>query len=136
MGYYFRKSSVNYSNLFSNWYLSGSGDYTSRWQKPGDEKFTNVPSLTYPANSSRDMFYSNAEALIEKADNIRLEDIKIEYLFEKEKWSILPFKQARVYLYLNNIGKIWVANKEGIDPYYSNSPRIGKSVSLGLNFSL
>jgi hypothetical protein len=50
-GNYFRRPSINYSSLFSG--NPGHTDYTLRWQKPGDEKFTNVPSFVYPANLSR-----------------------------------------------------------------------------------
>jgi len=63
-GYYFRKSSINYYQLFYNW--RGNADYANRWQKPGDEKNTNVPSkaavdktshhcptLYFPGNVSR-----------------------------------------------------------------------------------
>ena len=32
-------------------------EFAQRWQKPGDELKTNVPSVIYPANSLRDNFY-------------------------------------------------------------------------------
>jgi TonB-linked SusC/RagA family outer membrane protein len=133
MGYYFRRNSINYSNLFGRYYWIGSGDYTKRWQNPGDEKFTNIPSSIYPVNGNRDQFYTNSEILVEKADNIRLEDISLDYTINKNSWSRMPFKQVRVYIYASNFGTIWVANKKNIDPYFNNSPKGGRSIALGLN---
>jgi hypothetical protein len=134
-GYYFIKNSLNYGALFTNWYWNGSADYTRRWQRPGDEKVTNVPSVSYPDNALRDNFYMFSEVLVEKADNIRLEDIRVDYTLDKAHLHLLPFKQVNVYAYASNLGVLWVANKDGIDPYYNNSPKAGKSIALGLNIS-
>lgn len=123
LGYYFRKPSVNYTSLFSSW--NGSADYAKRWQKPGDENTTDVPSLTYPADNNRDQFYTYSEVLVEKADNIRLEDITAAYQFSKIK----------LYVYAYNLGLLWSANKDRIDPYYINSPKTKASVTLGINIS-
>jgi len=35
--YYFRRTGINYTNLFGNNAI-GNADYAIRWQKPGDEK--------------------------------------------------------------------------------------------------
>src|SRR5262249_4801520 len=42
-GYYFRKQSISYATLFSSG--DGHGDFEQRWQKPGDEAITHVPSM-------------------------------------------------------------------------------------------
>jgi len=131
MRYYFRKPSINYSNLLYNW--TGSGDYTLRWQKPGDEKNTNVPSFVYPVDVFRDFFYTYSNLLVERGDNIRLEDISLSYDLDKQKYHALPFNHVRFYLYASNLGLLWIANKEHIDPYYLNTPKQGKSLSVGLN---
>ncbi len=129
--YYFRKNSVNYSTLFSGWYWNGSGDYSKRWQNPGDEKITNVPSVVYPANALRDNFYQFSEILVEKADNIRLEDIRVDYSFSRLQYPKLPFNRITVYIYANNLGVLWVANKDKIDPYYNGLPKTGMSMTVG-----
>jgi TonB-linked SusC/RagA family outer membrane protein len=130
-GYYFRKPTVRYSSLFNTW--SGSSDYAKRWQKPGDELTTNIPSMTYPTSSTRENFFSNSEAMILKADNVRLEDVNIGYEIKKKQWHKLPFESIRFYAYLSNLGVVWKANKEGIDPFNIYNPNPGKSFSLGLN---
>jgi TonB-linked SusC/RagA family outer membrane protein len=130
-GYYFRKPSVNYTQLFSSW--SGSSDYAKRWQKPGDEQATSVPSMIYPASTLRDNFYTYSDALIDKADNIRLEDINVGYELRKKSLGSLPFQSVRLFAYISNLGILWKANKDGIDPNNLYSPTPGKSFSLGLN---
>ncbi len=130
-GYYFRTSSVNYSTLVQNW--NGSGDFAKRWQQPGDEKITHVPSLIYPIDDLRDYFYGYSSVLVSKADNIRLEDVNISYSFSNNQLKKIAAKQLRLFIYASNLGVLWKANKNGIDPFYNNIPEAGKSIALGLN---
>jgi len=138
LGYYFRKNKFSYNTIFSSW--NGSGDYAQRWQKPGDEKTTNIPSMPgYPFTNliARDQFFQYAEINVLKGDNIRLEDISLSYDLDKNQWVKMPFSHVRLYLYIANLGTLWIANKEKIDPYYdyNNGPRERKRISLGLNIS-
>ncbi|HWK07377.1 MAG TPA: SusC/RagA family TonB-linked outer membrane protein [Puia sp.] len=129
LGYYFRKHSYD-GGLPTSWTLNG--DYAKRWKQPGDEKQTNIPSLLYPADPNREQFYDYSSILVERADNIRLEDISISYDKDRSKSSTLPFSHFRLYAYMANLGVIWVANKDKIDPYYNNILKPGKSISFGL----
>jgi TonB-linked SusC/RagA family outer membrane protein len=113
--YYFRRGSLNYSGLFNNW-TGQNEEYSERWQNPGDEKKTNVPSMVYPANSSRDVFYQYSEVTVEKGDHIRLQDISLSYELDKGILKNLPFKSLSIYAYANNVGIIWRSNKLGLDP--------------------
>lgn len=131
-GYYFRRDALDYSSLFSSW--TGSSEYAQRWQHPGDEKNTNTPSLVYPADPARDLFYTRSTAVIERADHIRLEDITLSYQpVKKLKW--LPFEGMRLYIYASNLGLLWTSNKKDIDPYYNNTPAAGKRLAAGLNIN-
>lgn len=116
-GYWFRRTSIDYSSLFSNW--RGHSDYSKRWQQPGDELYTNVPSNLYKANSSRDAFYNGSSALVEKGDHIRLQYINLDYEFGRDQWKGLPFQHLHLYFNVNNIGVVWKANKSSIDPDYN-----------------
>jgi TonB-linked SusC/RagA family outer membrane protein len=131
LGYYFRSPSVNYGSLFSSW--TGSSDYALRWQKPGDEKLTNVPSMVYPADPNRDRLYTYSDALVLKGDHIRLEDISLSYNIDKSVLKSLPFDRIKVYGYASNLGLIWKENKKNFDPDYINYPNPGKSFALGVN---
>ena len=141
MGHYFRRPSIDYGQLFTSW--SGNKDYVNRWQKPGDEERTNIPSMPTTApvnNSSRDfLFYTNTSILVQKADHIRLQDIVISYDLEKKRFARLPFQQAHIYCNLNNIAILWRANKYGIDPdavMYTESNWLpqARSITLGAKF--
>jgi len=130
LGYSFRRNSIEYAGVYSE-ISKGSSDYALRWQKPGDEKTTSVPSRPFPLNNSRDQFYANSEVLIEKGDHIRLQDIRISYDLPKRSYAKLPVQAVRFYLYANNIGILWKANRKGIDPDYINSIPNPRTLALG-----
>lgn len=116
VGYYFRRPSINYYDLFSN--SKGHTDFSLRWKKPGDEGSTYVPSMLYPNNERRDAFYKYSSVLVEKGDHIRLQDIRLSYDFNKEKLKQFSIQALQFYVYANNIGIFWKANKQHIDPDY------------------
>jgi len=134
-GHYFRRPSINYQTLYSTW--SGHSDYSLRWQKPGDELGTYVPSRPYPATAARESFYASAEIHIRKADNIRLEDITLAYDLPVPLLKKTGFLQsAQVYANAGNFALLWTANPEHLDPDYINAPLIGKSLTIGLRLNL
>lgn len=111
--YYFRRNSYTSSDL--PW--QGNTDYFSRWQKPGDETFTNIPSFQLPPyTSGRDAFYRYSSALIEKGDNVRIKDIRMSYDIDKSNLLHTPFSHISLYGYVDNVGIIWRANKYNLDP--------------------
>lgn len=128
LGYFFRRNSINYSDLFNNG--RGHEDFAIRWQKPGDERITNVPSLVYPNPGNRDVFYSGAEPLITKGDHVRLQYINLGYSFPVKATS--AFKELGLFTTISNLGLLWKANKEGLDPEYSNTLLPPKQLALSL----
>jgi TonB-linked SusC/RagA family outer membrane protein len=132
--YYFRKYATGYSSLFSNWL--GFDDYGQRWQKPGDELHTNVPSLSYPADGNRDAVYDLANITVLRADNIRLQDIRLSYSFNRSDWAGIPFRSLQLYAFASNLGIIWRANKLGLDPDYGNALPAPRAVSIGCKIEL
>jgi len=129
VGYYFRRYSISYEGVLTG--LGGHGDYGLRWQKPGDELFTQVPSMPDLRNVNRDQFYRYSTALVEKGDHIRLQDINISYAMKRTENSRLPFSVIRFYVYGNNLGLLWIKNKQGLDPDNLFS-KLNKNVSIGL----
>ena len=129
-GYYFNRLSVNYYNLVN--YYALNKDYSIRWQKPGDEKITQVPSFSYPVNYSRDIFYNSSSILVEKGDHIRLQGISLNYDLNKINCPFLPFNQIKLYAYINNVGIIWRANSKGLDPDYPLGIPAPRTCSIGL----
>jgi TonB-linked SusC/RagA family outer membrane protein len=135
LDYYFMKPSLNYSSLFGNGATIGTSDFSKRWQRAGDEKITNVPSMIYPANSNRDLFYNNSSALIDRGDNIRLGYINISYSFKQPDKTIQIFSTLQLYANISNIGILWRANKDKIDPDYISSIPQPCSYSIGIRAS-
>lgn len=113
--YYIRKPSLslNYQDLLG---LYQNSDYALRWQKPGDELMTSVPSLVYPSNTARNTFYQYSEALVRRGDHIRLQDIRLGYDVPKNLIRNNLIRKVQVYSYASNLGILWRANKNGIDP--------------------
>lgn len=136
-GYFFRRNSINYTNLFVS--RRGHSDYEKRWQKPGDETVTYVPSNRYASNSARDQFYNGSSVLVEKGDHVRVQYINLSYELRKENLHKLPVKSLQLYVSINNLGIIWRANNQNLDPDYSwgdFSLRPTTSFSLGLRAQL
>jgi TonB-linked SusC/RagA family outer membrane protein len=139
-GYYFRKPTVNYYNLYnSNISSNMNADFGNRWQKSGDEATTNVPSMGgFGENDFRDKFYKSSSATIARGDHIRLQDVTISFDFDHSNWKNIPVKHLQLYFYANNLGIIWKANNFGLDPDYIpdygnnfNTP-LSRSLSFGL----
>ena len=134
LGYYFRKPALSYDNLLNKWNCLSS--YKQRWQKPGDEKYTNVPSFNYSAIGARDLFYANSTEMVDRADNIRLEDVNLSYDKDNFHWGKFHCRHLKVFTYLSDLGPIWTANKSHLDPYYVGVPKDRPRISLGLNVTL
>ncbi len=132
LGYYGLKPALSYSRLASVG-IGGTG-YAKRWQKPGDEKFTNVPSFVYPFNQSRDSFYSSSEANVINAGNIRLDYVNLLYnLSPADQKQFIRNMQIR--LGLQNGMLLWTANQSGIDPDYPSGLKPSKLLTFGVNLN-
>jgi len=117
LGYYFRKNSVNYSLISASGFKYTSRDFADRWKVAGDEQFTNVPSMPiFGSSDLRDLLYNNSSATVAKADHIRLQDISLSYDFSVRSSKLFFIKKLQAYLYMNNLGVLWKANKFGLDP--------------------
>lgn len=134
IGYYFKRNTINYASLLSGW--GGHTDYLLRWKVPGDEAKTLVPSLPSVDNNRRNFVQLNSSNLVEKGDHIRLQDIRISYDFPTlSKNSNLS--NLQLYLFLNNVGILWRANRYNIDPDYVSSGYSaippGRTISVGFS---
>jgi hypothetical protein len=133
-GYYFRRNTLNYATLLGESIVPHK-DFTERWTAPGDESWTNVPSMTYPVDRGREDFYRFSSVLVEKGDHIRLQDILLDYRFSKFG-QIKMDKPIHVYAQITNLGVIWKATKSGLDPdlvpSHPGSYRRPLSFSIGI----
>ncbi|MGV3763867.1 SusC/RagA family TonB-linked outer membrane protein [Parapedobacter sp.] len=130
-GHVFRRTSISSGQEFSTNPVYHM-DYFTRWQRPGDEKVIDVPAYddTY-GDYEREYLYTFSETLITKGDVVRLQDINLSYTFAIKHFPY--FQRARLYFYARNMGIIWRANDNGIDPEYAHADYPApKSYSFGI----
>ncbi|UPK68056.1 SusC/RagA family TonB-linked outer membrane protein [Chitinophaga filiformis] len=134
--YFFRKSgTIDVSSVALGGLALGEKAFENSWKAPGDEEKTSIPLIQYPPfNTNRSTFYQYSSILVDKADNIRLQDITLSYQIAKGKSKWLPFDQVQIYSNFSNLGIIWRANKDGLDPDLFQGIGIPptKSVSVGV----
>ena len=134
LGYYLRKPSLNYYNLF--YYGQGNKEYANRWQKAGDEEYTHVPSMQYPVNQNRETFYSYSSINVINAGNIRLTDIYIGY----DVTAPVIKRHFSAFIFFGQMGNLnvllWKANKAGIDPDFPTGIKTPLTISFGLRCGL
>jgi TonB-linked SusC/RagA family outer membrane protein len=137
LGYYFKRTTIDYSALLANG--AGHSDYALRWQKPGDETHTTVPSFVYPDIVERDAFYTGSESLVEKGDHVRFQYFTAGYELKHSQLNKLPVKSLRLFINASNLGIVWRANNYHIDPDYNYSSSTLKpplTLSIGIKSSL
>jgi hypothetical protein len=128
LNYYFRRASVRYAATRG---LGTHGDYYDRWQTPGDELITDIPSVSLSNNFLRDELYTYSSSLVEPGDHVRLQDIQLSYQFDQNRFGGLPFRRAEIYTYINNVGLIWKKTAIDIDPDFLTSRPL-RSIAMGL----
>jgi TonB-linked SusC/RagA family outer membrane protein len=133
-GYYFRRPSIRYGA--DQGLNSMHADYSLRWQQPGDEAFTQVPSLSLTNQTARDDLYTYSEALVEKADHIRLQDVQFSFSPKGRKGGFLQEHPVQIYLYATNLGILWKQTHSGLDPDYSSATYPAqRTIAGGIRFT-
>ncbi|MCY4780785.1 SusC/RagA family TonB-linked outer membrane protein [Sphingobacterium sp. UT-1RO-CII-1] len=108
-------------------------DFLDRWQKSGDEKYTYIPAKTKTGEvlSYSGLIYNHSEILVTRGDHIRLQDINLSYTLPRSATG--GFVEMRLFAYARNLGILWKANKQGIDPDFAGAEyRTPKSFSIGV----
>ncbi len=132
-GGFFRTTSFFSSTLLAG--FSGHADYAKRWQASGDEQNTAVPSLDLTGNSDRDQFYKYSSVLVQKSDNIRIEDILLYYSLLPETTRRWGIQNARFFAQVQSPNWAWIGNNMGIDPYFNNMPKSRPTYVFGISFT-
>jgi TonB-linked SusC/RagA family outer membrane protein len=115
-----------------------SEDVAKRWQKAGDEATTNVPGVAGTYASVSLTRYQQSDINVLKGDYIRLRELSLSYRIPVEHLTKIV-KSASFAFSARNIGLLWTANKEGIDPDFIgalNSTTLGLPATVSYNFSL
>lgn len=100
-------------------------EFADRWQQPGDEAATNVPSWI-PVNSvnasRRDTrYYTQGDINVVSAAFVKLRDISLSYDLPQRIVSVAKLEGVRLRLQLSNV-MLWKANDYGIDPEFHDAP--------------
>ncbi|MBO9562069.1 MAG: SusC/RagA family TonB-linked outer membrane protein [Niastella sp.] len=122
-------------------FLNPSQVITRRWRNPGDEAFTTVPGVAGVNFNSMD-WYRSSDLNVKNAGFVRLQQVSLGYALSQRLISrIRAFKSVNAGFTASNLGILWRANKEGLDPEYmpngtfNNLPPSVNYV-FSLNFSL
>ncbi len=145
LGGVFRKPSINSVGYTNNTYVGRGGDLAERWRKPGDEAFANVPGLEFGAGTNFFQStgrYVESTYLIRSRSNIRLQQIMLSYSLPARWLAKTGARNLALSAVCRNLGMIWAANKEKIDPDYLYTignnyqlpPLTSYSFRLSLNF--
>ena len=133
IGYFIRRNSINYAGMIGAGF--GHGDYSKRWKTKGDELLTYIPSFPTAINQQRETFFQYSEVLIEKGDHVRLQDIRIGYVFDKKIAKKAGFQNIQFFMFMTNVSLLWKATAGNLDPDFADVPP-PKAVGFGLQVSL
>ncbi len=125
-GYSIRLPTIDWTDLLLG-QSHGDKDYARRWQTPGNEMYTTVPSMPSVLNPNRDVFYGYSSDLVTSGAAVRLQDLRLAY-------SLLSGqKKTPMILYLNisNVALLWKANHAGVDPDQILGIPVNRTYALG-----
>lgn len=119
-----------------------TNDISQRWQNPGDELHTNIPRIynSSTIDARWNDYYKKADLWDDDASFIRLRSLSLSYQLP-QKFLHKVFTAASITGQANNLW-LWTANKQNLDPDYTNlsTGSIGYPavknyvISLNLNF--
>ncbi len=132
----FHRTSMEPSGEFNNKYHE---DYHQRWQKSGDEQWTEVPRKVLPSEtalSGVNIIYRHSTSLVTNGSHIRLQDIVLGYDIP-DRLLGRKLSGTRFYASFSNLGLLWKATDTPGDPDYRNGfPPEPFQMTFGLNINL
>lgn len=139
LGHVFRRRVDSYSSYPYGTIISNGEGFANRWQKPGDEKFTDVPGLPESASSLRRITrlyngYTSNNVL--NAGVVRLREINLSYSLPQNALHSVFLNSLQFNAQLRNVG-FWAANKSHIDPSYNSgglSPQRELTIGVRVSF--
>ena len=137
LGHVMRKP--NYWKFTGPWDENVSTDFLNRWQNPGDENSTNIPSYVPIVNESisrRNVgYFSRGDINVVSASYIKLRDITLSYGLPDNIIRKIKMDALKLRLTANNI-MLWTANKDDIDPEFQGEiPFMQNTWTFGIRAS-
>ena len=126
----------------------GSGnlhaDFANRWQKPGDEQWTDIPGYKNAnENAKRQVdYYLYGKQNVVSASYMKIRDLSLSYTLPKALTGKMKIEGLSLRAGMSNI-MLWKANDNGIDPEFqdaglgSRSMRTAQNAfNVGINLTL
>lgn len=121
-------------------------NYTTSKASVNDWANSNIPKTNPEENVDNSLlktygslwayYYNNSTANVRDASFIKFNDIYFGYTLPKETLSRLKLQNVTLYAQMSNVGLLWTANKENIDPEYipriTNTVKPPKTYTFGL----
>jgi hypothetical protein len=120
-------------------------EFKNRWVLPGDEKITNIPSITDPyfnldlnnANAYPYNIYNYSTARVVDGSFVRLKSIAIQYTLSPKLLQHTAIKTASVNVVGNNVWLIYSdPNLHGQDPEFFNAGGVALPINKQITLSL
>ncbi len=86
-----------------------------------DNKATHIPLMPSTTETNLQAWGTLAQFLnttIDKASAIRLQEINLSYNLPSSLMSGIGFSTIKIYCQVSNVGLLWTASKDGLDPRY------------------
>ncbi len=114
MGYVYRKpSGGNYYSYTTQKRLHK--DVANRWQRAGDEAFTNIPGVPVQSQINSPQRYLLSDLLVRRGDHVRLREVILTYTFPAAVFGKIFIKGLQLGLQARNLG-ILTYEGEKMDP--------------------
>ena len=136
---------VRLDPVFSNQYSDLTAtpkEFKNRWMVPGDERYTDIPTIASTRQNRQDTnlsiaynAYNYSTARVAKGDFIRMKEISLGYDFPKQLISHIGINTLGVKLQATNLFLIYADKKlNGQDPEFSNAG--GVAVPMPKQFTM
>lgn len=123
-----------------------SKEWLDRWMIPGDEQYTNVPTIMDPLVSMAYLTtspsyaysaYNNSDLRVAKGDFVRLKNVSIGYSVPKPIAQRLKMRNLDISIVGNNVLLIYADKKlNGADPEFFSSGGVALPVPRQFTFAL
>ena len=131
--------SANYNDL-----TSMTKEFNNRWMVPGDEAYTNIPTiLSYRQYQENSMLrygynaYNYSNVRVAKGDFIRMKEISLGYDFPKALFTKTALKSLSLKLQATNLFLIYADKKlNGQDPEFFRSGGVAAPMSKQFTLTL
>jgi TonB-linked SusC/RagA family outer membrane protein len=129
-GHIFRKPTFNYPILTN---AKESSILHKDLVKVLNNTATDIPLMPSTTETNLQAWGALAQYLnttIDNASSIRLQEVNLSYTLPASVISAIGFSNIKLYCQVSNVGLLWTANKEGIDPRYILNSSSSAAVTL------